>query len=604
MSLNKSILILVMADNSDFSRKEQSVVESTWARPVIDGKYENIMYYAYTAMDDDMRENTAHKNLGVIDNVCSTIFVPTDDDLYATYKKTYVALKTLEPVIRRYRFDYIFKTDLKTYVNVPLLNEFVQTYINDFEEVIYTGLIKSAKQAIGPRSFCLFADRSSMLIPVKPYYNVLTELKYRSHALKNDTVKCTEEWDAYRKNVDENAMGFIMDNYLMALGRDHYEYYKDWNMRTFDEIEESEWHKQIVMNIRHCRCHICEFDDHRYVHDIVNDYYRDGGKPDLTYMLNYMYSTKCPKIHIVDEDVDSENYKQVSLNEYKNIFETGKFDLIDNSGTTVNKPSKPSSGTAICPDNGFPVGGVDQCYHYSYLDYFEIQHHHVDNCIYHNVNESYPAVKPGTSGNVTDSSNNFGGDSGEDSDIKNPGTHPDGDRHNNWHYKHHHKDCVCNVPDSSVSDSSNDCSCHRHKHNHKPWNWPCHNRPPHDCSCDCDGKQDSSVPDVSVPVVENPSTGNSPCTCTNNVDKDGHHTNSSCACDTDDIWCNCKCDGHNWYHEDVSAGIESDNPRMIDLVSETEDIAMLTDSIEILAEEPVETKSRVSKLLDRLHNLN
>lgn len=540
-----------MADNSDFSQKELEVIKNTWAKPVITGEYPNISFYSYTAMTDKMKAQTLHRNLGAIDNVCDTVFVPTDDDLYSTYRKTYCTLRTIEPLIKRYRYDYIFKTDLCTYVNVPLLDEFVQSYVQENEEVIYTGKIKSAKYAIGPKPFCLFADKSSMLFPVRPYFNVLTEIKYRTDAIRNDKVKCPEFWNTYRMNVDENAMGFIIDNYLMSMNRDHYEYYRDWNMRTFTDLDEDMWHKQIVMNMRQSKCHCGELSDICYVHDVVTDWYLDNKKPDLSYILNYMYSSKCPKIYVVDEDKDSDEYNMISFNDYKQVFSKGTLDISLNISSSNSGNSVSGSNSGICPTYPTDDGSPNQCYHYSYLDYFNIPHHHIDNCLYH-YDDAVVTI-PTQSSNQNSQNFNSNNVSSQNSSINDDYINPNKGIHVNVGKKPHV--CVNTVPDIScdcdrpIIDSVRMCICDNGKH-HYVTMYPGGNHHcdenldneyihKHNCHCNCgdssvvpdSSNEDPSVPEITIPDVSidlEPSAG--------------------CNCDSSSIWCNCVCDEHKWWH--------------------------------------------------------
>lgn len=113
----KSILILVSARNESFFGKEVEAIEETWAKTIIEGNYDNIDYFSYTAMTEEQRENTTHTKLGAIDTNCNSVFVPTEDDMMHTYEKFHSMLKTLSYKIKKY--DYVLLTTTNVYVNVP-----------------------------------------------------------------------------------------------------------------------------------------------------------------------------------------------------------------------------------------------------------------------------------------------------------------------------------------------------------------------------------------------------------------------------------------------------------------------------------------------------
>lgn len=465
--IKKSILILIQADNSEFSKKSLELIGRTWAKPVLDGKYPNITLFAYTAMSDDILCRTIHANRGIVDNASNTVYVPAPDDMYGSFKKTYLTLKTLEPYIKRCRIDYIFKTDLSTYVNIPLLDKFVQDYIQDGEEVIYTGRIKSSRYAIGPQEFCLYADKSSILFPVRPYFNVLTQAKYRNDAIRNDKVNAPEFWNNYRMNVAENAMGFIIDNYLIEYQKEMSDFYRDWNMRTFTNIDEDMWHKQMVMTVgSSCACKECELDDMQYVHDVVSDWYLDGNKPDISYIQNYLYSSRCPKIYCVDEKEDSEKWTVLSLDQWKNVYEKKSLE------TVIPDNNEPGSSNQGSGSSEWPSG---QCFHYSYLDYFNIPHHHFDNCPYHYNDCNHSHVNEGnqsnsnSNSNTNSSSNDFDFDTSEDLNSSNGG------HINKGRYCHCQDEDIVWNPDLDFPDEIPSDKCPGNC-----WQKPSHK---HDCGC-------------------------------------------------------------------------------------------------------------------------
>lgn len=312
MAQKKKILILVMSCNLDFFDHEVEIVEQTWAKDIIDGKYDNITYYSYTAMSDEMFRNTEHKNLGIIDEECHTVYVPTKDDFFSTYQKTLMCLKTLHTQICD--VDYIFRTNTSTYINVPLLDAFVQR-LDTYDENIYCGTILASKYISGPYPYCLYAQGNSVLISKKYYIDVMTKASYRANAIKMDNVRCDEKWKVHKMSVDDTAMGFIIDSHLIGSGHDHTKYYKDWNLRKFYEIDEEDWHKQLSIIVKKCGFNRrIEFRDYLYIHTVMKAY---DGEPDLSYIDEYMKSKGYPHITIYDEDKNT--FEETDIDGYTQI---------------------------------------------------------------------------------------------------------------------------------------------------------------------------------------------------------------------------------------------------------------------------------------------
>ena len=306
-----------MSCNLDFFDKEIEIIEQTWAKDIIDGKYDNISYYSYTAMTEEMFRHSEHKNLGIIDEECHTVFVPTKDDFFSTYQKTLMCLKTLHTKICD--VDYIFRTNTSTYINVPLLDAFVQR-LDTYDETIYCGKILASKYISGPYPYCLYAQGNSVLIPKKYYIDVLTKASYRANAINMDSVKCDNKWKVHKMSVDDNAMGFIIDSYLIGKNLDHTKYYKDWNLRKFYEIDEEDWHKQLSIVVKKCGYNRrIEYKDYLYIHAVMKEY---DGEPDLSYIDEYMKSKGYPHITIYDED--NNTFTDNDYEDYEKIASSGE----------------------------------------------------------------------------------------------------------------------------------------------------------------------------------------------------------------------------------------------------------------------------------------
>jgi hypothetical protein len=106
------VLILSLTCNIPFFKKLAHVVKETWAKDVIDGKFPDCCWFAYTACDEDHKEPC-------IDWDDHVIYVDCPDDRNNTFTKiqlTYQALKNAGIT-----YDYILRTNVSTYVNLDLL---------------------------------------------------------------------------------------------------------------------------------------------------------------------------------------------------------------------------------------------------------------------------------------------------------------------------------------------------------------------------------------------------------------------------------------------------------------------------------------------------
>lgn len=107
-------VFLSQSSNIDFFEQESEVVEQTWAKPIIEGKYPGYLYFRYTACD------SKHPEPCIIGN---TIYVLNDDSLIHTYEKMREAYRLL--LLYGYDFVYLFRTNTSTYINVPkVIKEF------------------------------------------------------------------------------------------------------------------------------------------------------------------------------------------------------------------------------------------------------------------------------------------------------------------------------------------------------------------------------------------------------------------------------------------------------------------------------------------------
>ena len=147
----KSILIMSMSCNNDFFINEEAVVRDTWAKPIIDGKYPHIRYMSYRG---GYEKNSYSKS-----ECCLKLNV--EDDIKHTFKKTYFAMSLAFKNFGEY--DYVFRTNTSTYVNVELLDALVQTLETD--DVTWCGEVYSLSEMCTPYPLCLTPRGNSILVP-------------------------------------------------------------------------------------------------------------------------------------------------------------------------------------------------------------------------------------------------------------------------------------------------------------------------------------------------------------------------------------------------------------------------------------------------------
>lgn len=157
----KNILILVMSCQDEFFTKEEEILKQTWAKPIIDKEYSNIDFIIYRGGYD---ENS-------YSNKTKVLKLHVEDGLQYTFKKTYMALNMVWNEFRKY--DYVFRTNTSTYVNVPLLNELVQRMEDD--SIAYYSDIYSLSEFCAPYPLCISGRGNGMLLSSKLIEIILAE---------------------------------------------------------------------------------------------------------------------------------------------------------------------------------------------------------------------------------------------------------------------------------------------------------------------------------------------------------------------------------------------------------------------------------------------
>lgn len=104
---------MIMSCNEEHFNEEEQVLRDTYLSILP----ENIDYIIYKGgYDEDRYDNETH-----------TLYLNVNDDLDHTYHKTYKAFSYVNSL---FEYDYIFRTNTSTYININLLNAFVQTLLD------------------------------------------------------------------------------------------------------------------------------------------------------------------------------------------------------------------------------------------------------------------------------------------------------------------------------------------------------------------------------------------------------------------------------------------------------------------------------------------
>jgi hypothetical protein len=207
----KKILILVMSCQDEFFKQQVEKIKETWAKPILEGKYPNMDFIVYEGGYDN---HSYDKENHILKVRC-------EDDLDNTFKKTYYAFSLMNSNVK---YDYIFRTNTSTYVNVDLLDKFIQS-LEDYN-VVYTSELYSLVESNVPYPLYLYG-RGNGLILSKKVVNVL--LKEGISFL-------------YEERVDDVAIGNVLNTYWIKQGKNYLDFIKGYRHGWFRAITSIETH--------------------------------------------------------------------------------------------------------------------------------------------------------------------------------------------------------------------------------------------------------------------------------------------------------------------------------------------------------------------------
>lgn len=224
--MSRKLLVLAMSCEQDFFRKEETIIRyHSYGKNILEGKYPDVDFWTYSASTD----GKIHVNKKI-----HRITVPVDDSLYGTYEKTIMCLKVLETIGIEY--DYIFRTNLSTWVNVQLVKKFVDEIPDSEEKTVFSPAIYSTRDASGPEPYDFYGVGNSLLLP-KFWTDVLKTVTVNTIKKYDQTPDDNENKSIYK--IDDNAIGFVINTYCRLNGIDKFSVWKSFN-RVPQQYKESE----------------------------------------------------------------------------------------------------------------------------------------------------------------------------------------------------------------------------------------------------------------------------------------------------------------------------------------------------------------------------
>ena len=195
----KKILILAMSCNDDFFVKQCEVIRQTWGKDILDNKYDNVNLVFY---DGDVGLTRPR-----YDNTTHVLHLPCEDDLDNTYKKTYYAFEDITNTTGLFEYDYIFRTNTSTYVNVPLLRAFVESL--DDDTILWASELYSLSEAYTPRPLDIYARGNGILLSKTIVNILLREGKGFLYMGKCDDIIIGNVLNAYWNKIYSNDNAYL-----------------------------------------------------------------------------------------------------------------------------------------------------------------------------------------------------------------------------------------------------------------------------------------------------------------------------------------------------------------------------------------------------------
>lgn len=215
------LTILVMSCNSDFFKHQNDIIRNTW------GKDHNVIFY-----EGNHKENKL---------VGDVLELRCPDAIEYTLLKTVTAFKYLR---EHSDFDYIFRTNTSTYVNVPLLEKFTDTL--QYEDVMYSSELYSLSEGLAPYPLAIYGRGNGLLIP-----------RHLIDVLIRESINFQ-----YMPVVDDMYIGNILNSYFIKQGANYLDHIKSLTHGWYRCIDEK-------FDSGHKLCRFGEEGDAKFYSDFV-----------------------------------------------------------------------------------------------------------------------------------------------------------------------------------------------------------------------------------------------------------------------------------------------------------------------------------------------
>ena len=284
----KKILILSMFCNQQFFKDEEKAIRETWVKQI--EEFNNIMFYSYTASED-----------GKYHVIGDRLYVPCDDSLFGTAEKTVKALRLVESLGIEY--DYLFRTNTSTYVNIPLLNQFTQTLYDS--SVMWCGNGCIAFIDTGPVQYSPIAGGNALLLSKKRIREILKRENIEKAIEMDKFTDISNTMSRYQNaiyKIDDNFISFIHNTISIRDNEDMYKKIRCYGLvgcdsyidMTFDNIE-----KYIVASYRLGQREAGEIELCRALDQIYKDKISD--KINLDKVFDHIFDNKITMSYLRDK---------------------------------------------------------------------------------------------------------------------------------------------------------------------------------------------------------------------------------------------------------------------------------------------------------------
>lgn len=286
----KKIIIMIMSCNIDFFIDEESILKSTYLSRLPD----NIDYIIYRGGNKTSYDENTH-----------VLTVESDDSLERTYNKTYQALKW---VYKHKDFDYIFRTNTSTYVNIDLLNYFVNNKEDNF--CIWGGEILYGLNSECSDINMAYLRGNGLLLNKNHIYIILTEgIPFLYFNLKM---------------IDDSTIGLVLNTYTI--------YHVDSDYLETLQSFRYGWYKST--NVKYSEHQICNMNNDNKDFDFL--------KTLMYIQIKNWYDRTLEKQHFYEIDEVFKNNKDTNIKETFNVqydysFNPDIFLGVNYGYTTYNK---------------------------------------------------------------------------------------------------------------------------------------------------------------------------------------------------------------------------------------------------------------------------